>query len=325
MKIAIRNFIISFLISMVAFGLAAYVISNFVSSTIIDSFERNSEEVSNSDESENGSEPQITLPPDVIDEIKGESFNVLFIGTDYQPTRLNDYNVEDNYKDSFPEKRNRTVSADTIAVVRFSKETQTVLIATLPGDMPLMVNGIDTTLADSYGEHGLDFFINKISALTGYDLDKYFVIDTESISSIVNILGKINFYVPEDMKYEDKEQGLSIDLKRGTKLLNGNEVEQLLRYNNYTNEGNSREKTTADFMLALADKLLTDNSFLSGASAVFLKLTDSLTTNYTAAELAEDLELVSYYSDFEKVIKVYPDINSDLDLQKAIEALAAYR
>jgi len=44
------------------------------------------------------------------------------------------------------------------------------------------------------------------------------------------MLGGVNFDVPADLRYQDPTQGLYIDLKKGYQLLDGDKVEQLLRF-----------------------------------------------------------------------------------------------
>jgi LCP family protein required for cell wall assembly len=321
MKSAILRFIVSFLISIIAFGLIAYAISSFVVGELSASFEGGTEsQTSAVTDDVTETEEVETLPPDVIEEIKGESFSLLLIGTDYQGELFDDYDVESEYTDTFPQRRNRKVCADTVAIVRFSKEAQKVLITTLPTDFIIKVNGRNTTLGEVYGEQGLDFFINKVTGLTGIELNKYCVINVEDLPEIVDILGGVSFYVPEDMKYEDPGQELTIDLSMGTMMIKGEEAEQLLRFDNYKKSGNSREKTTADFLLALADKLITDKDVIKKADELFEKVVELVTTNYEVTDLIADLELVSYYEDFEKVVMVCPMNTAD-----AIEAYRPYR
>ncbi|MBQ7821415.1 MAG: LCP family protein, partial [Clostridia bacterium] len=268
MKTSVRNFIITFFASLLIFGVAAYFISSFVSTTLTESFE-NSPAISLdiiTAESDTADSPNNI--PDVFDSIKGESFDFVIIGTDYQPELLDDYNVEDKYTDGFPKERNREYEADAVAVVRFDKEGKRILISTIPTSMRLEVNGLVTTLGDVYRENGLEYFLDKLTALTGFELDKYFVIDVNDFAGLINTIGGVNFNVPENMSYSDPEQELEIELKKGSQYINGDKAEQLLRFNDYVSSDNSRAKTTAQFMLAVADKLA-DASFIEKATSYF--------------------------------------------------------
>ncbi len=331
LKTSLRNFFITLFASLLIFGVVAYFITNFVTGLLEDSIEGTppvSLEIITSTESAEDT----TVEGDEIVEITGESFTFAIIGTDYQPDILLDYNIEDNYTDSFPLRRNRTYSADSIAIVRADKDSRTLLISTIPSNMRLKVDGAFTTLGDIYYQKGVDFFVQKLTALTGFEIEKYFVIDVKSFAPIIDELGEITFNVPEDMNYSDLEQELTIDLKRGNQKLNGEMAEQLLRFNDYKSSENSREKTTAEFMLAVANKI-SDASFIKKANTLFTAISENITTNYTLNDLTANLELISFYKELNKTVTIYPGkyitINGrqffEPDTKKAVGEYAAYR
>lgn len=332
LKSSARNFIITFFVSLIVFGVAAYFVSSFVTSTLTESFEDKDAVSLDIITVESNTEQNGEDASDVFDSIKGESFDFVIIGTDYQPDILNDYDIESKYTDGFPKRRNREYKADAVAVVRFDKEGKKLLISTIPTTMRLEVGGIITTLGDVYRENGLEYFLDKLTALTGFELDKYFVIDINDFPALINTIGGVNFNVPENMSYEDKEQKLKIDLKKGNQYINGDKAAQLLRFNDYVNPDNSRAKTTAEFMLTVADKL-SEASFIEKATSYFTSFKKYFTTNYTADDLLENLDMISHYADFEKVITVYPGKyltvggaqRFEPDIKAAVSDYASYR
>ena len=330
-KTSLRNFFITLFASLLVFGVVAYFITGFVSELLNGSIEGTppiSLEIVTSTEPNSDH----TAEGDNIVELKGDSFNFAIIGTDYQPDILPDYNIEDEYTDSFPLRRNRTYSADSIAIVRADKDSRTLLISTLPSNMRLKVDGSFTTLGELYYTKGIDFFMQKLTALTGFELEKYIVIDVKSFAPIIDELGEITFNVPENMEYSDLEQELKIELKKGKQKLNGEKAEQLLRFRDYKNSENSRENTTAEFMFAVADKF-SDASFIEKAATLFEAISENVTTNYTLEDLTKDLELISFYKELNKVVTIYPGkyitINGiqrfEPDIKSAIGEYAAYR
>ena len=56
------------------------------------------------------------------------------------------------------------------------------------------------------------------------------LMNLNGFKNIVDALGGVTLYVPEDMEYIDPEQGLYIDLKEGVQTLNGEEAEQFVRF-----------------------------------------------------------------------------------------------
>lgn len=332
MKTSLRNFLITFLSAIVIFAILAYFVSSFVTATITDSLEGTpavSLEIIT--DALDTSVPEDT-ETHILDTIDGESFNFLFIGTDYQPDLLNDYDVESKYTDSFPKKRNREYSADALVLVRFDKEGKKLLVSSIPSNMRLEVNGHITTLGKVYFDNGLEYFINTVSAMTGLEIDKYIVIDVEDFAPIIDLIGEITFDVPENMSYEDPQQKLIIDLKKGKQKLDGKASEQLLRFDDYVNSSNSRAKTTADFFVAVADKIA-DSSLIKNLTTFYKSFDKYITTNFTADDLTSKLDIITHYKDFEKVITTYPGkyINNsgssvfDPDIKSAINDYAEFR
>lgn len=331
MKTSVRNFLITFVAALLVFGVAAYFISSFVTKTITDSID-GEQAVSFEILTETSDDPKSDNEvDDIFDKLEGESFNLVIIGTDYQPGVLDDYDVESKYE-GFPQERDREYRADAVAIVRFSKETKKLLITTVPTTMKLEAGGLVTTLGDIYREYGVDYFMNKLTALTGLELTKYFIIDIKNLAPLINTVGGISFYVPEKMSYSDPEQELTIELERGETYIDGKKAEQLLRYNGYTDPSNSRAKTTAEFIKAYADKLA-DASYMEKASSLYSAFTKYLKTNYTSDDLVTNLELITHYADFEKVTMVYPgkyitvggDTHFDPDIQSAISTYSEYK
>lgn len=70
----------------------------------------------------------------------------------------------------------------------------------------------------------------KISDTMGIKIDGYVSFDTDLVRETVDILGGIELYVPMNMDYDDPYQNLSIHLKKGKQILNGDEAVSFVRY-----------------------------------------------------------------------------------------------
>jgi len=102
------------------------------------------------------------------------------------------------------------------------------------------------------------------SGITGLDIDYVAAIDTNGFVDIVDILGGVDFYVPQNMDYEDPYQDLYIHLKEGQQHLDGDEAEQLVRFRKYGGNvapDKQRMKVQQDFLKELSKKVLGINSF----------------------------------------------------------------
>ncbi len=81
-----------------------------------------------------------------------------------------------------------------------------------------------------------------VSNLTGININYYVHINISSIKKITDMLGGVSFDVPADLRYEDPTQDLYINLKKGYQLLDGDKVEQLLRFRKPNERLYSREE-----------------------------------------------------------------------------------
>lgn len=128
-----------------------------------------------------------------------------------------------------------TGMSDTIIVCSYDPKTQEASMLSIPrdtfiGDSKYNVSAYDKI--NSLYNNGQDpqKTIDAVNELTGLDIKYYILIDTKALVEFVDEIGGIEFDVPIDMKYDDSSQNLHIDLKEGLQKLNGEQVEQLVRF-----------------------------------------------------------------------------------------------
>ena len=100
-----------------------------------------------------------------------------------------------------------------------------------------------------------------VSIITGLEIDYMASVDVNSFPKVVDAMGGVEFYVPEDMHYSDPAQDLYIDLKEGLQLLDGDKAEQLVRYRKYKMGDLQRIQVQQDFMIAVADQAMDIEDF----------------------------------------------------------------
>ena len=316
---SLRSFFITFLIALLVFGVCAYFITGFVTDSVSGLLSGDS--VTESTPAETTTDAGETLAPPVGAEveIEGESFNILLVGTDYRPSILSDYHPEIaeqypafqdsskliGYGGSLPEYPYRTVRADAIVLVCVNKEKQSFTYMQIPSGMQLTVGGVTTTAADLYYDKGLEYFVNKMSGITGVGIDYYAVTSIEQIAGVVDAMGQITYTVPCDMEYTDAVSGLTISLSAGAHTLTGTDVAGLLAFDSYTAADLSREKTAMSFLKALAQKM-TNVTYMNKAVGIFANASEYVYTNFTAKDLAANLELLFRYGSYTVNTVEYP-------------------
>jgi LCP family protein required for cell wall assembly len=122
--------------------------------------------------------------------------------------------------------------ADTMLLLRFSPETERLVVLSLPRDTLTWVDGLGETklnAANAYG--GPALAAESVSDLLGgVSIDRYVRINVQGVEKLIDALGGVTVYVPQDMKYTDESQHLYIDLKQGEQHLDGEQAMQFLRF-----------------------------------------------------------------------------------------------
>ena len=136
---------------------------------------------------------------------------------------------------------------DTIMVARLDNDKKTVNLLSIPRDT--YVDGWKINAMYSIG--GIKNTVDCVEDLTGFKIDHYVSITTDVFKEIVDQLGGVDFYVPQDMDYEDPVQGLYIHLKEGQQHLDGDHAEQLVRFRSYEQADIQRTSVQRDFIKAL--------------------------------------------------------------------------
>ncbi len=316
---SLRNFFITFLIAALVFGVCAYFVTGFVTGSINGLLSGNGVKEETTAESTADATEGTAVVVNPLDDVNGESFTVLLIGTDYRPSLYTDYHprvasqypyFENSEKlmgdgGKLPEYPYRTVNADAVMLVRVSKETQTIAYLPIPSNAQLNIGGINTTVAELYYEKGLEYFVSKMAGITGMPIDYYALTSVDAIVGAVNALGKVTYEIPCDMEYTDETTGYTISLKKGKREIDGRTAAQLLAFDSYTDENLSREKTALGFLQALAVKM-TNVANINKAPDVLKSVNKHIYTNIDADVLMSHVDLIFSYGRFKIVSVEYP-------------------
>ncbi len=319
---ALRNFALTFAVSALIFGVLAYVIVGFVIDTMEDTIPAGNQVETNPGYLTTDNSNDTAIPPETTDsndpsvfpeEIEGDTFNMLLVGTDYQPTLFDDYDYEEKWEGpGFPDKRNRPWGADMIMLLRVDKENRNFIFCSVPRNTRVYVDGSYVQLGDTLGTKGIEYLCGKVSSITGLGIDYYATVSTESIKDTIDAIGTITYYVPEDMQYSDPVQELEIDLKKGTHTIDGEKAVQLLRYVGYKNGNVGRMNTAIEFAKAILAKF-TNITYLNKASEIYTAVDEYIETNFTLDDLLNNLDLIFAYSKFETITVTYPGSNRVYD------------
>lgn len=183
---------------------------------------------------------------------------------------------------------------DTMMLLYLNAKEKSVNLVSLPRDtMTLTTAGDHAKLNSAFGrndgkedpEHGMEELMGYVADIIGYRPDGYMLISLHGFVDIVDLMGGVEFNVPQDMFYEDPSQDLFIDLKEGLQTLNGYEAMGLVRFRKgYSNQDLGRVEVQREFISACMDQWLTVGN-LGKLPKMLSSITDCTTTDLSTGNL----------------------------------------
>ncbi len=178
---------------------------------------------------------------------------------------------------------------DVNMLAQFDTNSGAINVIQLPRDTYARYNSKDGSYRKINGAMGffgrdLDDFASFLEKNLCINIDYYGSVDLVAFRNIVDIIGGVEMYVPRDMFYEDPEQDLYINLKKGYQTLNGDKAEQFVRFRKgYVNADIGRTDAQKIFMTAFMEKFIKSMnvSTLAQVGTQMLKYVD---TNLTLNE-----------------------------------------
>ncbi len=187
-------------------------------------------------------------------------------------------------------------NADSIIVMSLENSTGRLRFITIPRDTWIIPPGEQGgRIGTLYQNGGGPFMVRQISALLGISIHQYISIDMNTFSDLIDILGGIDLYVESDMNYDDPESGLSIHLQQGYQHMDGNMVQQYLRYRGSDLGDVGRVQRQQRFLKALYEKVLQLNTVpkLPAVAEVFQNRVETSAEIFDSAHLANVLRSLS--------------------------------
>ncbi len=149
-------------------------------------------------------------------------------------------------------------NTDTIMVVSYDTVNQDINIMSIPRDTMINESWDIKKINSVYSRTGssIDSLANRVRKLIGFKPDFYVKVDLEMFVELVDLVGGVEFDVPQDMDYDDDWQDLHIHLKKGVQTLDGEKAMELVRFRRYSEGDIKRVQVQQDFMKALIKECL---------------------------------------------------------------------
>lgn len=151
---------------------------------------------------------------------------------------------------------------DTIMIARLDTTDHTVALMSVPRDTLISGNYSVPKINSVYGaggmgNDGMEALKTKLAQMLGFEVDGYVLVKLDVFIELVDLVGGVEFDVPQRMYYSDPTQDLYIDLQPGLQTLNGEQAMGLVRFRKgYATQDIMRTQVQQQFLQALAKKYL---------------------------------------------------------------------
>lgn len=207
----LRNFGITFAVSLVILGIVAIIAAQYVSgavTAIFDGQDLDLEQIltpaETTSNAANGSDDKFSK------ELEGESFTWLVVVYDKRTDIYDDYyptkaQIEKSEENGILGKDYRLVEAKAIAVVHANVDSREYVIMNIPSITKVETGTGDYTLGEVYGIYGIEFLCEKVSSMIGLDVDYYTAMNGVDLPSLASSIGAVECELPVNIGYNGFE------------------------------------------------------------------------------------------------------------------------
>ncbi|MEL6490522.1 MAG: LCP family protein [Cyanobacteria bacterium J06621_3] len=175
---------------------------------------------------------------------------------------------------------------DTMLLVRVDPDEGVVNVLSIPRDTRVDIPGYGVEKINQANfEGGAELAAETVRYnFNNVPIDRYVRVSTTAFTEIVDLVGGIEVLVPKAMQYEDKTQGLVIDLEPGLQNLNGDEAEQFARFrqDSYGDIGRVQRQ---QILLKALRKRMSNPVMLTKLPEILRVLQKRIDTNLSVEEL----------------------------------------
>ncbi len=190
--------------------------------------------------------------------------------------------------------RNQSLT-DFIMLCQYNPNTREASLMSIPRDTYVGNYSYDGKINSVYANKGVDKILEKVTEITGVDVEHYVIFDASILKKVVNAIGGVTVNVPINMNYDDPVQGLYIHINKGVQTLMGNQAEGFVRFrkNNdgtgYPNGDIGRVAAQQSFIKAMIEQMLKAENIKNVSDIVKIVL-DGTKTNITMTIVEEYLD-----------------------------------
>ncbi|WP_246564051.1 LCP family protein [Leptothoe spongobia] len=175
---------------------------------------------------------------------------------------------------------------DTMLLTRIDPESESINVMSIPRDTRVEIPGYGIDKINQANvEGGAELAAQTVSYnFNQVEIDRYVRVSTAAFRKIVDLIGGVEVFVPKAMQYEDKTQGLVIDLEPGWQTLSGDEAEQFARFRQDDLGDIGRVQRQQVLLKALRDRML-NPKVITQLPQIVRILQEHIDTNLSTEEI----------------------------------------
>ncbi len=192
------------------------------------------------------------------------------------------------------------LNTDIIILLSFDIQNGAINILQIPRDTYMEIDSTPFKINAAYAvmhnraynkkENDVDdaairSFISLLEKNLCVEIDYYALCNLSGFRSIIDIIGGVKMDVPYNLYYNDPDQNLYINIKKGPQTLNGNKAEQFIRYRSGYIEGDiGRINAQKLFISALIQQLKT-NIKINMLTSIAEEIINNVKTSLSLADI----------------------------------------
>ena len=174
--------------------------------------------------------------------------------------------------------------SDAFFMLMFDENNKIPYLLNIPRDTRVHIPGYGwDKINHSYSYGGQKLTLQTLEELLGIKIHRHLLIGFKEFREIVDDIGGLDFPVAKDMYSVDKNDGFTVDLKKGYQNLNGNEAIQFVRYRDEEGD-NARIHRQQHFIVKLYEKIA-DNFMVMHVDGLYQKLLAMLVSDLSISDL----------------------------------------
>lgn len=174
--------------------------------------------------------------------------------------------------------------SDVIMVIRYDEEHNRISAMSIPRDTYVNYKGRSRLINSVYGVGGIEGVSRTVTEITGLAINYYVQFDVGTFAKLVDLLGGVEFDVPQNMKYSDPVQDLYIDIKKGQQVLSGQDAEKMVRFRGYPQADLKRVEVQQNLLKALIEQKA-NLKYVSKIPSIYSALKEDIKCNVAVTDM----------------------------------------